>query len=126
MLQRKGPSPKFRFGPFEVDPQSQELRKSGVRIRLQKQPSGVLLILLSRPYEVVSREELRQILWADDTFVDFEHGVNAAVNRLRQALLDSADPPGMSKQFRAQGTNGSAQSRLLTPSSAQKPACTCN
>jgi Tol biopolymer transport system component/DNA-binding winged helix-turn-helix (wHTH) protein len=83
----------LRFGPFEVDPGKRELRKSGLRVRLQEQPLQVLLALLEHPGEAVSREDLVRRLWADGTIVDFERGLNAAVNRLRQALSDSADVP---------------------------------
>jgi len=82
-----------RFGPFEVDFQLNVLRKHGVRIRLQAQPFRVLAALLEKPGTVVTRDELRRRLWPDDTFVDFEHGLNAAVTRLRQALGDSAEQP---------------------------------
>ncbi len=81
------------FGPFEVNPSTGELRKNGTRVRLPRQPFQILLALLSRPGEAVSREELRQLLWREDTFVDFEHSLNAAINKLRQALGDSADRP---------------------------------
>ena len=83
----------IRFGVFEADLLAGELRKSGARIRVQEQPFQILAILLQRPAEVVSREELRQKLWPSDTFVDFEHGVNSAVARLRDLLGDSADSP---------------------------------
>jgi DNA-binding winged helix-turn-helix (wHTH) protein len=69
-----------RFGPFEVDFQSGLVRKRGVRIKLQTQPLAVLQALLEKPGAVVTREELRQTLWPNDTFVDFEHGLNAAVS----------------------------------------------
>jgi TolB-like protein/Tfp pilus assembly protein PilF len=82
-----------RFGVFELDTRAGELRKSGAKIRVQEQPFQILVMLLERPDEVVSREELRQKLWPADTFVDFEHGVNSAVARLRDALGDSADNP---------------------------------
>src|ERR1700720_4894946 len=83
------------FGPFEADLHTQELRKQGVRLRLAGQSFHVLKMLLDRPEELVSREELHKALWPSDTFVDFEHGVNAAVNRLREALGDSADCPSI-------------------------------
>src|SRR6201985_1257931 len=83
----------FRFGPFEVDLRSQELRREGIRIRLPGQSFQVLETLLSRPGELVTREELRRKLWRVESFGDFEHGLNAAVNRLREALGDSADQP---------------------------------
>jgi len=83
----------FRFGAYEADPGSGELRKSGVRLRVQEQPFQVLLVLLGRPSEVVTREELRQKLWPADTFVDFDHSLNTVVNKLREALSDSAANP---------------------------------
>ena len=83
----------IRFGSFEVDPESGELSRNGTNIRLQQQPLQILLTLLSRHGEVVTREELRRQLWADNTFVDFEHGLNAAIKRLRDALGDSAENP---------------------------------
>jgi TolB-like protein/DNA-binding winged helix-turn-helix (wHTH) protein len=82
-----------RFGTFEVDVRAGELRKHGTRIKLQDQPLQILAMLLERPGEVVTREELRQKLWPADTFVDFDHGLNNAINRLRDALGDAADTP---------------------------------
>ncbi|MGE0406862.1 MAG: transcriptional regulator [Candidatus Korobacteraceae bacterium] len=88
------PRPKLlRFGVFEADPASGELRKQGRRIRLAAQPFEILLLLLERQGEVVSREEIRQRLWPEGTFVDFEHSLNAAVAKLRDALGDSAASP---------------------------------
>ena len=83
----------IRFGIFEVDLSAGELRKSGSRIRLQEQPFQILAMLLERPGQVITREESRAKLWPSDTFVDFEHGVNSGVARLREALGDSADSP---------------------------------
>ena len=83
----------YCFGVFELDLRAAELRKSGVRLRLQDQPYQVLLKLIERPGEIVSREELRSALWQENTFVDFETGLNAAVKRLRETLGDSADTP---------------------------------
>lgn len=82
-----------RFGTFEADLSSGELRKHGLRIKLQDQPFQILQMLLERPHEVLTREELRLKLWPSDTFVDFDHGLNNAVNRLRDALSDSAEAP---------------------------------
>src|SRR5260221_9379666 len=82
-----------RFGVFEVDLRSGELRKQGVRIKLQEQPFHVLTVLLQRPGEVVTREELRNQNWPADTFVDFDNSLNTAINKLREALGDSADNP---------------------------------
>jgi eukaryotic-like serine/threonine-protein kinase len=81
------------FGPFEVNPHTGELRKRGARVRLSGQPFQILLLLLARPGDLVTRDELREQLWSDGTFVDFEHGLNAAINKLRRALGDSADHP---------------------------------
>jgi Tol biopolymer transport system component/DNA-binding winged helix-turn-helix (wHTH) protein len=81
-----------RFGNFELDARSGELRKAGARLGLQEQPLQVLILLLARPGQLVTREELRQRLWGD-TFVDFDHGLNAVINRLRDTLGDSADTP---------------------------------
>src|SRR5690242_14173975 len=83
----------FRFGPFEVLPDSGEVRKHGIPIRIQDQPLKLLTALVERPGELITREELRERLWPNDTFVDFEHGLNTAVARLRQALGDSAQTP---------------------------------
>src|SRR5438876_6512060 len=83
----------LRFGVFEVDVRSGELRKQGVRIKLQEQPFHVLAVLLQRPGEVVTREELRSENWSADTFVDFDNSLNTAINKLREALGDSADNP---------------------------------
>ncbi len=86
-------SPKLRFGVYEADPQLGELRREGVKVKLQEQPFQVLMFLLERPGEVVTREELREHLWPADTFVDFDHGLNTAINKLRDALRDSAANP---------------------------------
>src|SRR5712672_1575809 len=83
----------LRFGVFEVDVRSGELRKQGVRVKLQEQPFQVLTVLLQCPGEVVTREELRNQNWSPDTFVDFDNSLNTAINKLREALGDSADNP---------------------------------
>lgn len=87
------PSPKVMFGPFEFEQLSGDLRKFGNRIRLQGKPLQILSILIEQPGRVISRDELQRHLWQEDTFVDFEQGLNTAVNKLRQALGDSADQP---------------------------------
>jgi TolB-like protein/DNA-binding winged helix-turn-helix (wHTH) protein/Flp pilus assembly protein TadD len=84
---------RLRFGVFELDPRAGELRKHGLRVRLQEQPFQVLAMLLEHPGEVVTREELQKKLWPADTFVDFDHGLNKAINKIREALSDSADSP---------------------------------
>src|SRR6267142_2415310 len=83
----------LRFGVFEVDLRAGELRKQGKRIKLQEQPFQVLAVLLQRPGEVVTREELRSQNWPPDTFVDFDNSLNTAINKLREAMGDSADNP---------------------------------
>ena len=94
MVPTAPPGPRtIRFGVFELDLKAGELRKQGLKIKLQEQPFQILVMLLERPGEVVTREEIQQKLWPADTFVDFEHGINAAVKRLREALDDSADNP---------------------------------
>src|SRR5882724_9005736 len=83
----------LQFGAFEVDLRAGELRKSGARIKLQEQPFQILIMLLERPGDVLTREELRQKLWLSDTFVDFDNGLNTAIKKLRDTLGDSADSP---------------------------------
>jgi DNA-binding winged helix-turn-helix (wHTH) protein len=87
------PPPIYRFGVFEVNPHTGEVRKGGIRIKLQEQPFQVLLKLLEQAGDIVSREDLRTTLWKDDTFVGFDAGLNTAIRRLRDTLGDSADNP---------------------------------
>ena len=89
----QGQSRIARFGVFELDLSAGELRKSGAKLRLQGQPFQVLALLLDRAGDVVTREELRQKLWPSDTFVDFDHSLNTAINKVREALGDSASSP---------------------------------
>jgi cholera toxin transcriptional activator len=84
---------KYRFADFEADLKAAELRRNGIRLKVQMQPFQVLVALLERPREVVTREELRQRLWPEDTFVDFDHGLNTAMAKLRDVLGDSASRP---------------------------------
>src|SRR3974377_1868045 len=86
-------SQRVRFGPFELDPASGELFKLGHKLSLRGQPIEVLGILLERPGELVTREELCKRLWPQDTFVDFEHSLNTAIKKLRQALDDDVEMP---------------------------------
>jgi Tol biopolymer transport system component/DNA-binding winged helix-turn-helix (wHTH) protein len=83
----------YQFGAFQFDSRTGELRKNGVKLKLQDQPYRVLVKLLERPGEIISREQLRSTLWQEDTFVDFENGLNTAIKRLRESLGDSADKP---------------------------------
>ncbi len=93
MAIRSPNSPAVRFGAYEADPRTGELRKHGIRIKLQDQPFAILMMLLERPGELVTREQIQQKLWPADTFVDFDHSLNTAIRRLRDALNDSADAP---------------------------------
>ncbi len=88
-----GPAQRYRFGTFEADASTRELRRQGVRIKLNAQPFQVLIMLLERPGKVLTREQISQELWPEGTFVDSEHGVNSAVNRIREALGDTASNP---------------------------------
>src|ERR1700737_5087367 len=87
------PPAQVRFGMFEADLGAGELRRNGVKVRLQDLPFRALTLLLTRPGEGITREEFRQALWAPEVFVDFEQGISSAVMRLRDALRDSADNP---------------------------------
>src|SRR5258708_24383544 len=83
----------FRFGAFEIDSRTGELRKNGMRIRCQEQPIQVLVALLELPGELLTREELRQRVWPEDTFVDFVHALNTAVKKIRAAMNTEAGSP---------------------------------
>jgi eukaryotic-like serine/threonine-protein kinase len=85
--------PRVRFGPFELDPATGELRKSGILIKLQPQPFRVLRLLTERAGTMVTREEIQRCLWTESTFVDFEHGINFSINQIRGALADNAEKP---------------------------------
>jgi DNA-binding winged helix-turn-helix (wHTH) protein len=87
------PGRRYRFGVFEADAAVGELRRQGTRVKLNAQPFQVLVMLLERPGELLTREEISRELWPDGTFVDYEHGVNSAVNRIREALGDTASNP---------------------------------
>ncbi len=93
MASPASPPTKIRFDSFELDLTSGELRKGGNRLRLQPQPFRVLLLLIERAGQVVTREEIQRCLWKDSTFVDFEHGINFSINQIRGALSDSAEKP---------------------------------
>lgn len=104
-----------RFGVFELDLSAGELRKSGVKMRLQGQPFQVLALLLERAGEVVTREELQQKLWPSDTFVDFDHSLNTAINKVREALGDSASSPRYVETLARRGY------RFIAPVQADAP-----
>jgi len=105
-----------RFGPFELDLRSGELTSNGRRQTLPEQPLALLKALLERPGELVTRDELRHQLWPGDTFVDFEHGLNAAVKRVRDVLGDSADTPRFIETVPRRGY------RFLAPVAPNEPA----
>src|SRR5262249_54429053 len=93
MSVQNSPFGSYHFGPFHVDAPAGQLRKRGSKIRLAGQPLEILVMLLERPGQVITREEIQQRLWPEQTFVDFENSLNKAINKLRQALSDSADEP---------------------------------
>src|SRR5947208_9066326 len=82
-----------RFGAFELDEDAGELRREGIKVRLQEQPLQILQILLEQPGKGITRAELRKRIWPSDTFVDFDHGINNAIKRLREALGDTTENP---------------------------------
>jgi TolB-like protein/DNA-binding winged helix-turn-helix (wHTH) protein/Flp pilus assembly protein TadD len=120
------PTPQtVRFDVFEVDLRAGELRKHGVKIRLQQQPFLILQALLETPGQIVTREELQKRVWPGDTFVDFDHGLHAAVNRLRQALNDAADSPRFVETVARRGYRFIGQVQVSAPappSSSPAPA----
>ncbi len=117
----------IRFGVFEVDLAAGELRKNGNRIRLQEQPFQILVCLLDRAGEVITREELRQKLWPADTFVDFDHSLNTAINKLREALGDSASSPRYVETLARRGYRFLAPVQPANPTSqASPPALTAD
>ncbi|MGH9595977.1 MAG: winged helix-turn-helix domain-containing protein [Edaphobacter sp.] len=97
------PARRYRFGVFEADATLGELRRQGIRVKLNAQPFQMLLILLERPGELLTREEISRALWPDGTFVDYEHGINSAVNRIREALGDTAGNPGFVETLARRG-----------------------
>jgi DNA-binding winged helix-turn-helix (wHTH) protein/Flp pilus assembly protein TadD len=121
----------LRFGVFEVDLRAGEMRKQGVRVKLQEQPFHVLALLLKRAGELVTREELRLAIWQSDTFVDFDNGLNTSINKLREALGDSADSPRFVETLPRRGyrflapvtgTDGATRGTAAGVSSAAPPS----
>jgi Tol biopolymer transport system component/DNA-binding winged helix-turn-helix (wHTH) protein len=110
------PPHRIRFGAFEVNLKAGELRTDGVRIRLQEKPFQILELLLEQPGEVIARQEIQRRLWSEDTFVDFEHSINTAVMRLREALGDSAGHPRYIETVGRRGYRLIAPVTPLTPS----------
>jgi DNA-binding winged helix-turn-helix (wHTH) protein len=116
------PSRRYRFGIFEADAATGELRRKGVRVKLNTQPFQVLLMLLERPGEVLTREEISHELWPDGTFVDFEHGVNSALNRIREALGDKAGNPRFVETLARRGYRFVAPVERIAPGEDPSPA----
>jgi DNA-binding winged helix-turn-helix (wHTH) protein len=106
---------RFRFGVFEADTATGELRRQGVRIKLNAQPFQLLCLLLARPNQVLSREEIARELWPAETFVDFDHGLNSAINRIREALGDTAANPRFVETLSRRGYRFIAPVTVLTP-----------
>ena len=118
------PSPIFRFGPFEAKTSGQELSKNGTKIKLRGQPFLILELLLTRAGKVVTREEIQQKLWPADTFVDFEHGLNTSIKKLRQVLCDSATEPQYIETLPRLGYRFIAPVETSVEPSATKPTGT--
>ncbi len=114
----RGPTGVVRFGTFELDRSTGELRRGGQRVSLQDQPAQVLSLLVSRPGDVVTREELRRAMWSDDTFVEFDTGLNVAVNKIRQALGDSATSPRFVETVPKRGYRFLAEVHAVEPRAA--------
>ncbi len=141
-LETESQKPSYKFGVFELDLRAGELRKYGVRLRLQQQPLQVLAVLLEREGEVVTRENIQKRLWANDTYVDFDNAINSAIRKLREALADSPDCPRFietlprrgyrfiapvsqvpaSSSAATQSANGSGAPASATESSAKLPS----
>ena len=115
------PAQRYRFGAFEADAATGELRKQGMRVKLNAQPFQVLLMLLEQPGQLVSREEISRELWPDGTFVDYEHGVNSAVNRIREALGDTAGSPRFVETLARRGYRFLAPVERMGSGDAQQP-----
>lgn len=105
----------IRFGLFELDPKAGELRKGGIKLRLQGQPLQILSLLLEHAGDVVTREELQQKLWPSDTFVDFDHSLNTAINKVREVLGDSASSPRYIETLARRGYRFIAPLQIETP-----------
>jgi eukaryotic-like serine/threonine-protein kinase len=110
------------FGPFQLDPETGSLEKHGVRVRLPRQPARILALLAQQAGTLITREELREQVWSSDTFVDFEHGLNAAINKLRQALGDSAEKPRFIETLPGRGYRFVAAVRIEPPKVATQEA----
>jgi TolB-like protein/DNA-binding winged helix-turn-helix (wHTH) protein len=114
-------SGRLRFGVFDLDLRAGELRKHGLRVRLQEQPFQLLAMLLEHPGEVVTREELQKKLWPADTFVDFDHGLNKAISKIREALSDSAESPRFVETVARRGYRFLAEVKVADAATVRSP-----
>ncbi|MFN7998786.1 MAG: transcriptional regulator [Bryobacteraceae bacterium] len=105
----------WRFGAFELNPGSRQLLKNGVRLKIQEQPFQVLSALVQRRGEVVGRDELRRRVWSDETFVDYDNGLNVSIAKLRQALGDNSDNPAYIETLPRIGYRFIARVEVLPP-----------
>jgi len=121
MHARSGQS-RVRFGRFELDQAVGELYRDGEPVRLQEHPRQVLVALLERPGEILTRDDLRERLWTSDTFVDFEHGLNTAVKKARQALGDSAEAPQFIETLARRGYRFIGRVEALEPEAVSVPS----
>src|SRR5258707_14926908 len=112
MHSARHPSSVVRFGVFEADVLSGELRKGGAKVRIQDLPFRALSLLLSHPNEVLSRDQFRRALWPEGAFVDFDHGISSAINRLRDALGDSAGNPAFIETLERRAYRWSAPTHI--------------
>lgn len=115
------PPQRYRFGMFEADTATGELRRKGIRVKLNAQPFQVLVMFLEQPGQLLSREEISRALWPDGTFVDYEHGVNSAVNRIREALGDSAGNARFIETLARRGYRFIAPVEQIDPSGTPPP-----
>lgn len=115
------PARRYRFGAFEADASTGELRRQGIRVKLSAQSFQVLLMLVERSGELLTREEISRELWPDGTFVDYEHGVNSAVNRIREALRDTASSPRYVETLARRGYRFVAPVERINPGESRMP-----
>jgi cholera toxin transcriptional activator len=120
-MTQNSPTRIYRVGPFEADEKTGELRKQGRRLALQGQPLQVLLMLLNHPGQLVTRTEIQQALWPDGTFVDFDHGLNTAINKIREALGDSAANPQFVETLAKRGYRFIAPVEIKVPEQPAAP-----
>src|ERR1700730_16670629 len=113
-MSERPPVRRYRFGAFEADTATGELRRQGIRIKINAQPFQVLCMLLESPGELLTREEISRQLWPDGTFVDYDHGVNSAINRIREALGDTASSPRFVETLARRGYRFVAPVKAIT------------